>query len=117
MLSRPLKAAFYTLAGPLMRANGLCYRQFRAPRAGRVRVHLGPGVDKYLKGWINVDANAFTGRCDVWADLRYKLPFPDGSVDAFYSHHVIEHLPDLAFHWREIHRCLKPGGAFLSTAE
>jgi predicted SAM-dependent methyltransferase len=112
MLSRRMKAAFYTLAAPLMRANGLCYRLFRAPQAGRVRVHLGPGVDKYLDGWINVDANKITGRCDVWADLRYRLPFPDGSVDAIYSHHVIEHLPDLAFHWREIHRCLKPGGAF-----
>ena len=65
------------------------------------------------RGWINVDANAFTGKCDVWADLRNRLPFRDASVDAFYSHHVIEHLPDhaLGAHFREMSRCLKPGGA------
>ena len=34
------------------------------------------------------------------------------TVDVFYSHHVIEHLPDLAFHFRELYRCLKPGGIF-----
>jgi predicted SAM-dependent methyltransferase len=80
--------------------------------AGRVRVHLGPGQKKYLKGWINVDANFLTAKCDIWADLRDPLPFPDGSVDAFYSSHVIEHLPDhlLPFHFEEMHRCLKPGG-------
>ena len=112
MLSRRMKAAFYTATGPMMRLNGFFYRRFRAPRTDLVRAHLGPGVDKYLDGWINVDANKFTGKCDVWADLRNSLPFPDSSIDAIYSHHMIEHLPDLAFHWREIHRCLKPGGAF-----
>lgn len=112
MLSRRMKATFYALTGPLMRVNGHFHRLFRAPRNGIVRVHLGPGVDKYLDGWINVDANKFTGKCDVWADLRNKLPFPDASVDAIYSYHMIEHLPDLAFHWREVYRVLKPGGAF-----
>ena len=66
----------------------------------------------YLPGWVNVDANLFTGKCDVWADLRNPLPFRDESVDVFYSHHVIEHLPDLAFHFSELFRCLKPGGIF-----
>jgi SAM-dependent methyltransferase len=112
MLSRRMKEAFYILTGPVMLVNGFLYRQFRAPRTGHVRVHLGPGVDKYLDGWINVDAHKLTGKCDVWADLRNKLPFPDSSIDAIYSHHMIEHLPDLEFHWREIHRCLKPGGTF-----
>lgn len=112
MMARTAKAAFYVMAGPLMKLNGALYRWMRAPQTGTVRVHLGPGQGKYLPGWINVDANAFTGTCDVWADLRNKLPFPDGSVDAFYSHHVIEHLPDLSFHFRELYRCLKPGGVF-----
>ncbi len=46
------------------------------------------------------------------ADLRNKLPFRDNSVDVFYSHHVIEHLPDssLPFHFREMYRCLKAEG-------
>jgi len=54
----------------------------------------------------------FTARCDVWSDLRNKLPFRASSVDAFYSHHVIEHLPNLGFHLHELYRCLKPGGVF-----
>lgn len=112
MMSRRGKAAFFAAAGPLMRANAIAYRFFRAPRHGSVKVHLGPGQRNYLPGWVNVDANMFTGKCDLWADFRAKLPFLDGTVDAFYSHHVVEHLPDLDFHFREVFRCLKPGGLY-----
>src|SRR5262245_22751512 len=114
MISRRTKSFFYAVAGPAMKLNGIFYRAFRAPRTGVVRVQLGPGRLHYLNGWINLDANLFTKNCDVWADFRNKLPFPDGSVDAFYSHHVVEHLPDilLPFHFREMFRCLKPGGVF-----
>lgn len=114
MMSRQAKAAFYALAGPLMAANGAFYRQFRAPRGGTgvFRAHLGPGQRNYLGGWINVDANRFTARCDVWADLRNPLPFHEGSLDAVYSHHVIEHLPNLEEHIADVHRCLKPGGLY-----
>ncbi len=114
MLARQTKAMFYIMASPLMRANGVIYRSFLAPRNGHqvVKVQLGPGQKNYFPGWINVDANMFTGKCDVWADLRYKLPFRDSTVDVIYSHHTIEHLPDLAFHFQELYRCLKPGGVF-----
>jgi len=112
MISRELKAAYYFLLRWPMRLNGAIYKHLRAPRAGLVKVHLGPGQRKYLPGWINVDANLLTARLDLWADLRNPLPFPDNSVDAFYSYHVIEHLPDalLPAHFRELYRCLKPGG-------
>ena len=106
MLStRQTKSMFYTVASPLMRANAVIYRSFLAPRNGHqiVKVQLGPGQKNYFPGWINVDANMFTGKCDVWADLRYTLPFRDSTVDVFYSHHTIEHLPDLAFHFQELH--------------
>jgi SAM-dependent methyltransferase len=112
MLPRQTKALFYVVAAPLMRANGLVYRSLLAPRKGSIKVQLGPGQKNYMPGWINVDANMFTGKCDVWADLRFKLPFRDGTIDVFYSHHTIEHLPDLKFHFHELHRCLKPGGCF-----
>ncbi len=95
-----------------MKANGKLYRHFRAPQEGRVRVHLGPGRDRYLDGWIKVDANIFSGKADVWADLRNPLPFHTDSIDSIYSHHMIEHLPDIEFHFREVYRCLKPGGAY-----
>ena len=114
MISRGTKAFFYAVAGPAMKLNGVIYRVFRAPRRGVVKVQLGPGREHYLKGWINLDANLFTRNCDVWVDFGSKLPFPDASVNAFYSHHVLEHLPDnrLLSHFREIFRCLKPGGVF-----
>ena len=77
MLSRRAKALFYFLAGPLMLCNATTYRLIRAPRKGYVRAHLGPGQQNYTEGSINVDANMFTAKCDVWADLPNKLPFHD----------------------------------------
>ncbi len=76
MLSRSVKAAFYAMAGPMMRVNAAIYRMLRALSAnlGRtVKLHLGPGQKNYLNGWINIDANMFTGKCDLWADLRHTI--------------------------------------------
>lgn len=111
MLSRQAKSVFYAVAGPVMAANGWRHRHLRRWDQP-LRMHLGPGQRNYIEGWVNVDANAFTARCDVWADLRNSLPFPDGVAEAAYSHHVIEHLPDLAGHFREVFRCLRPGGLY-----
>jgi predicted SAM-dependent methyltransferase len=112
MLDRQFRTAYYASMAVPLRMSGWIYRNFLAPRHGVVKVQLGPGQDKYFPGWKNVDANFLTAKIDVWADLRGKLPFPDASVDAFYSHHVIEHLPDvlLQFHFCEMFRCLKPNG-------
>lgn len=112
MLSRAAKAMFYRVAGPLMAINGFLHRHFRTPASGILKVHLGPGQKNYIDGWINIDANMFTAKCDMWLDLRNRLPFGDGTVDCFYSHHVIEHLPDVQFHLKDVHRCLKPGGIY-----
>ncbi len=112
MLSRQVKDTFYKFASPLMRVNGFLYKNFRAPKKGTLKVHLGPGQENYIKGWINIDANMFTAKCDIWADLRNPLPFHSGTVDAFYSHHMIEHLPDIQSHLKEVFRCLKPGGVY-----
>ena len=112
MLSRNKKEAFYTLAGPLMKLNGFLYRKFRAPNSGKIKVHLGPGQKRYLPGWLNLDANVFSGNADIWVDLRNNLPFNDNSVSAMYSHHMIEHLPSLEKHLSEVFRCLRPGGIY-----
>lgn len=112
MLSRRAKASFYAVAGPLMWANALRHRYLPKRLRGPLRVHLGPGQEHYIDGWTNVDANMFTARCDVWADMRNTLPFRDNSVDALYSHHVVEHLPDLKAHFRDALRCLRPGGTY-----
>jgi predicted SAM-dependent methyltransferase len=112
MLSRELKHLYYVAARAPMAVTNRLYRALLAPRSGTVKVHLGPGQRNYLPGWVNVDANIFSAKADVWADLREALPFHDGTVDVIYSHHVIEHLPDslLPFHLKEMYRCLKPGG-------
>ncbi|HKK15875.1 MAG TPA: methyltransferase domain-containing protein [Gammaproteobacteria bacterium] len=54
----------------------------------------------------------FTGKCDLWFDLRNKLPFRNSTITAIYSHHVIEHLPDPGAHFRDVFRCLKSGGVY-----
>lgn len=110
MISRSAKATYYALASPIMRANAFVRRKLW--RRELAKAHLGPGQGNYLEGWVNVDANAFTARIDLWADLRYALPFPERSLRAAYSHHVIEHLPDLPRHFRDVFRCLVPGGVY-----
>jgi predicted SAM-dependent methyltransferase len=113
MMNRSVKEVFYRLAGPLMQINAFFYKSFRSPKPEQqTKVHLGPGQKKYMDGWLNIDANMFTARCDVWADLRHPLPFHESTIDAMYSHHMIEHLPDLASHFKDAFRCIKPGGAY-----
>jgi SAM-dependent methyltransferase len=112
MVPRWVKSTYYALLSPLMRLNAARHRAIpRLASDSNNLVHLGPGQEKYLDGWINVDANLISSKPDIWADLRFKLPFPDNSVDAIYSHHMIEHLPNLDFHFREMYRCLVPGGS------
>jgi len=106
MLASEARETFIFVAGPAMRANGWFDRVACAPRSGTVKAHLGPGRHRYIPGWINVDANMFTATCDVWADLRSTIPFPEATVKAMYSHHVIEPLPDLELHVRAAYRCL-----------
>jgi predicted SAM-dependent methyltransferase len=112
VIGHAVRRTYFLLAWLPMRLSAMAYRQFRAPRSGTVKVHLGPGQGNYLEGWINVDANIISAKVDVWADVTAPLPFRDGTVDVFYAHHVIEHLPDASLPdvFREMHRCLKPGG-------
>ncbi len=111
MVPRWIKASYYAILSPIMRINAIRFRHFPM-HAGRdfLLAHLGPGQRNYIPGWINVDANLVSSKPDIWADLRFKLPFPDNFLDCIYSHHVIEHLPNLDFHFFEMFRCLKPGG-------
>jgi SAM-dependent methyltransferase len=45
-------------------------------------------------------------------DVTRKLAFPDASLDAVFTEHVIEHIPfeDAIGFFAEVHRVLKPGG-------
>ncbi|MCC7518242.1 MAG: methyltransferase domain-containing protein [Verrucomicrobiae bacterium] len=85
--------------------------KLRARRAdGKLWVHLGCGRH-YIEGMVNVDVNPFV-RSEVWLDLRKRLPFSDGSVDAIYCCHTLEHFfePDARAIVADGLRTLKPGG-------
>ena len=113
MLKRYQKNLFYIFASPFMRLNSLRIKFTNTFHNNRLlKLHLGPGREKYIENWINIDANMFTGKCDLWLDLRFKLPFKDSCVDYCYSHHMIEHLPNLKKHFNDIFRILKPGGVY-----
>lgn len=48
----------------------------------------------------------------IVGDCQQRLPLDDGSFDRAIAVHVLEHLPDLPSALDELHRLLRPGGAF-----
>lgn len=58
-----------------------------------LKLHVGCGTI-YLPGWVNIDNNSDSNieRLDLNYDIRYPLPFPDGSVDFIFNEHFLEHL-------------------------
>jgi predicted SAM-dependent methyltransferase len=84
----------------------------RARELGRARpllLHLGSGGHE-LPGWVNVDLVGMGS--DLRWDLTTKLPFPDGSADAVFLEHVLEHFPleTVLAMLGESRRVLAPGG-------
>jgi O-antigen biosynthesis protein len=67
------------------------------------------------RGWTTLDVS---GQPDITWDVfgSKRLPFEDGSVGAFRAYDFLEHGEDTDAFWLmdEIHRCLAPGGYFLS---
>ncbi|UPU37639.1 methyltransferase domain-containing protein [Geomonas paludis] len=93
--------------------------------ARRVLLNLGCGV-RTNPEWVNIDWSlklrlsrlplvrrlvSCPGGVMIH-DLRKGIPFADGSVDAVYSSHVLEHLmrEHAALFLKEMFRVLKPGG-------
>jgi ubiquinone/menaquinone biosynthesis C-methylase UbiE len=64
----------------------------------------------YEAGETSADAHAVAVRGDA-----YNLPFPDESFDVIIAAEVLEHLPDDARAFAELHRVLKPGGRIAVT--
>lgn len=77
----------------------------------KICVELGAGGIS-RPGWIGIDLSG----ADINLDLtKNKLPFPDNTVDQFYSSHVFEHFsypePMISI-LKECRRCLKHNGTF-----
>lgn len=74
-----------------------------------LKVNIGCGPFK-AEGWLNVDLDK---SADLQTDIRYGLPFSDGSCRFIFSEHVFEHLDleELRKLLADCYRVLEPGGA------
>lgn len=79
-----------------------------------IKVELGCGTYKKVDDAISVDIVDLDS-VDIVTDLNKGLPFEDSSIDEIYSFHFLEHVEDLQFILKEIHRVLKPGGKKVAT--
>jgi predicted SAM-dependent methyltransferase len=88
----------------------LARRRLESLQDGReLRLHLGSGLVR-KDGWVNIDLAGAPANL-IW-DLKRGIPFEDGSVDAVFHEHLLEHLTiregfELT---RECLRALRPGG-------
>lgn len=78
------------------------------PSVGSIKLDVGSG-DEYQRrdsSWMTVDRFC---KCSVRADM-WSLPFADGTVDAIWSSHALEHVPRerVIPTLTEWHRVLKP---------
>lgn len=74
-----------------------------------LRLHLGSGGE-HKDGWINVDLVG--DPVEIAWDLARGIPFNDGSVEAVFHEHLLEHIPlEAGIHFMaECFRVLRPGG-------
>lgn len=82
------------------RANivGVNNNEFQITRAKKLTAESGPFV---------------AARCSFVQSDFMKLPFGDASHDHAYAIEATCHAPDAAACYREIARCIKPGGMFV----
>jgi predicted SAM-dependent methyltransferase len=76
-----------------------------------IKLELGSGSKKGVNGWTTLDRSP---GCDLYCDLSKGIPFPDESVTAIYSSHLLEHLTykEAQILLDECLRVLRPGGMF-----
>lgn len=100
------KSVLTSVVSPIERRRATRFRSVHP-----LRLHLGSATNR-LPGWVNVDLLRPGRRLDLYWDLRRGIPFPDGSVDAIFAEHLLEHLElstSIAF-LRECRRALRRGG-------
>lgn len=78
--------------------------------ASRMELELGCGNQKRNRQAIGVDMLDYPD-VDIVGDIYEVLAsFPTGSVDAVYSYHFVEHVPDVPKLLSELARIVKPNG-------
>lgn len=80
-----------------------------------MKLNAGCGTH-YADGWVNVDVWANeTTRPDVLVEQGVPYPFDDGTFDAVYLGHVLEHFPwpEVAGFLTDMRRVAKPGAPIL----
>ena len=84
-------------------------RRLAEANSAPLRLHLGAGGSAKA-GWTNVDLAGHPVEL-AW-DVTKPLPFPDGSVEAVFHEHMLEHLTlEQAYALtRDCHRVLAPDG-------
>ncbi|MGE5595763.1 MAG: class I SAM-dependent methyltransferase [Hyphomicrobiales bacterium] len=93
----------------LSRVRGVHAVWYRACDPAFRSVDLGCGSTRQVEGSLGVDA-ARTPAVHALADLDSGLPFRDGSIDALFAVHVLEHVRGLLGVMNEAHRVLRPSG-------
>lgn len=76
--------------------------------SGPFKVNIGAGPHR-VPGWTTVDLEP---GADVVADVRWRIPLPDGSCQAIFCEHTIEHLrfkDEAPAFLAECRRLLAPG--------
>jgi predicted SAM-dependent methyltransferase len=94
----------------LRRRASLVRRRYRGARGLLVNLGAGPHGKP---GWVNVDVSREPGINCVY-DIRWDLPFEEGSVAGIFCEHVLEHLhraEEATRFLKECLRVLEPGGA------
>jgi predicted SAM-dependent methyltransferase len=78
------------------------------------KLEIGPGRNRLGPDWDTMDCYPGSNISIVWNLLRLPYPIDDDTYDLIYMSHVLEHIPWTHTHetLKEIHRILKPGGAF-----
>lgn len=92
-----------------MRDEGTQTERAMTTNGGRKILDVGCGNNKY-PGAVGIDVNPRT-QADVIHDLGVvPYPFDDNEFDEVFSHHVVEHVPDVMAFISELHRITRPGG-------
>ena len=90
---RPLLSPSARLWAKQLATNAGALRARRQARSlqGRslLRLHLGSGGNN-LDGWVNIDLVG--AHADLAWDVRHPLPFADGTAEAVFLEHVLEHM-------------------------